>query len=300
MTKNASITGACMVIAAAALWGTTGTAQSFAPLNTSPYWIGTLRMLTATLFFAAFIGWRRHRGEHIALSMAPPTWRWVLLAGLCMAGYNLSFFAGVKATGVAIGTAIAVGSGPAWAGLLQAVVYRKPPAPVWWAGTLLAIGGGGLMVMPVSGAGLRVDLTGLALCLASGLCYAIYTLVSQRLVRQSPPATVTLWVFAVASVIAMPTALWISGPFSTTSSGWALVAYLGLVSTGIAYLLFTHALRHISGASGVTLALAEPVTAFGLAIFVVHERPAPSAFAGLAMVLAGLLIVVWSEARRAR
>ncbi|KLN53494.1 EamA family transporter [Variovorax paradoxus] len=79
MTKNASITGACMVIAAAALWGTTGTAQSFAPLNTSPYWIGTLRMLTATLFFVAFIGWRRHRGEHISLSMVPPTWRWVLI-----------------------------------------------------------------------------------------------------------------------------------------------------------------------------------------------------------------------------
>ncbi|MGJ7499392.1 EamA family transporter [Variovorax sp. ZT5P49] len=176
---------------------------------------------------------------------------------------------------MAIGTAIAVGSGPAWAGLLQAAVYRKPPAPVWWAGTLLAIGGGGLMVMSGSGGGLRVDLTGLALCLASGLCYAIYTLVSQRLVSQSPPATVTLWVFAVASVIAMPTALSIFGPFSTTPSGWVLVAYLGLVSTGIAYLLFSHALQHISGGSGVTLALAEPVTAFAARHFRRARAPSP-------------------------
>lgn len=300
MTKNASLVGAGMVVAAAALWGTTGTAQSFAPANTSPYWIGTLRMVIATLFFAAFIGWHQHRGERVAVSMAPATWRWVVLAGLCMAGYNLSFFAGVKATGVAIGTAIAVGSGPAWAGLLQSLVYRKPPAPAWWAGTLLAIGGGSLMVMTGTAGGLRVDLAGLALCLASGLCYAIYTLVSQRLVSRSPPATVTLWVFAVACVVAVPTAFSISGPFSTTPGGWAIAAYLGLVSTGVAYLLFSHALRHISGASGVTLALAEPVTAFMLAIFVVHERPAPLAFAGLAMVLAGLLIVVWTEARKAR
>jgi DME family drug/metabolite transporter len=94
--------------------------------------------------------------------------------------------------------------------------------------------------------------------------------------------------------------LLISGPFSATPAGWVLVAYLGLVSTGIAYLLFSHALRHISGASGVTLALAEPVTAFGLALVVLHERPGPWAFAGLAMVLAGLLIVVWTEARRVR
>ncbi|MGJ7525132.1 DMT family transporter [Variovorax sp. GB1P17] len=300
MTKNASMLGAGMVVAAAALWGTTGTAQSFAPAHTSPYWIGTLRMAIATLFFAAFIGWRRHRGEQLALSMAPATWRWLLLAGLCIAGYNLSFFAGVKATGVAIGTAIAVGSGPAWAGLLQSLVYRKPPAPAWWMGTLLAIGGGCLMVMPGMGSGLHIDLAGLALCLTSGLCYAIYTLVSQRLVSKSPPATVTLWVFAIASAAAIPGAFLISGPFSTTPAGWAIVGYLGLVSTGVAYLLFSHALRHISGASGVTLALAEPVTAFVLAILVVHERPAPSAFAGLAMVLAGLLIVVWTEARRAR
>jgi len=301
MTKKTTpLAGAAMVIAAAALWGTTGTAQSFAPSHTSPYWVGTLRMAVAVLFFAGFIGWRRFGGERLALAVPRAAWRWVLLAGLCIAGYNLCFFAGVKATSVAVGTALTVGSGPAWAGLLQSLVSRRPPAPVWWVGTLLAVGGGWLMVMPREGEASGIDAAGLALCLAAGLCYAVYTLVSQRLVRQSPPATVTLWVFAVASAAAVPTALLVSGPFSTTPAGWALMGYLGLVSTGVAYLLFSHALRHISGASGVTLALAEPVTAFALAVLVVGERPAASAFAGLALVLAGLVVVVWTEARRAR
>ncbi|WP_447776063.1 DMT family transporter [Variovorax boronicumulans] len=298
--KNASLAGACMVLAAAALWGTTGTAQSFMSAHSSPYWVGTLRMAVATLFFAAFIAWRRQGGDRLTLTMPSSAWTWVLLAGLCMAGYNLSFFAGVKATGIAIGTAVAVGSGPAWAGLLQSLVSRRPPTPSWWLGTLLAIGGGSLMVMPDSATGLRADPVGLVLCLVSGLCYAVYTLVSQRLVHHSPPATVTLWVFGVASAVAVPIALGLSGSFSATPADWAIVAYLGLVSTGVSYLLFSHALRHISGASGVTLALAEPVTAFALALLVVHERPAPAAFAGLAMVLSGLVIVVWTETRAAR
>jgi len=68
-----------------------------------------------------------------------------------------------------------------------------------------------------------------------------------------------------------------------------------VVTTGVAYLLFSHALRHISGATGVTLALGEPVTAFVLAIAVVHERPGVTAFAGLAAVLAGLALVVRAE-----
>ena len=75
--------------------------------------------------------------------------------------------------------------------------------------------------------------------------------------------------------------------------------YLGLVATGLAYLLFSAGLRHISGATGVTLALAEPVTAFALAGVVVGETPSAMAFWGLGGVLAGLLVVIWAELRAA-
>ncbi len=43
----------------------------------------------------------------------------------------------------------------------------------------------------------------------------------------------------------------------------------------------------------------EPVTAFLLAIVVVGERPGAFAYAGLAMLLAGLGIVIRTETRRA-
>jgi DME family drug/metabolite transporter len=69
------------------------------------------------------------------------------------------------------------------------------------------------------------------------------------------------------------------------------------VATGVAYLLFSHALRHIAAASAVTLALAEPVTAFVLAVLVVGERPGWLAAGGGLLVLSGLLIVVVAELR---
>lgn len=70
------------------------------------------------------------------------------------------------------------------------------------------------------------------------------------------------------------------------------------VATGVAYLLFSHALRHVSVATCVTLTLAEPVTAFVLAILVVGEQPGAAAFGGLGFVVSGLLLVVWGETRR--
>ncbi len=282
-----------MVLGAAVLWGSTGTAQSLAPAGLSAYWVGALRLVIATVFFAAFVAWSPVRAGWAA-SLARLPWHWVLLAGACMAAYNLSFFAGVKSLGVAVGTAIAIGSGPVWAGLLQMLASRRPPAPAWWSGTLLAVAGGAAMVLQGGGEA-PVTPAGLALCLAAGLSYAAYALINKRLVGGHAPGIVTWAVFACAAGLATPVAAALSGGFSTTGAGWAVLVYLGVVTTGVAYLLFSHALRYISGATGVTLALGEPVTAFVLAIVVVHERPGAAAFAGLAAVLAGLALVVRAE-----
>lgn len=289
--NTASIRSIAMVLLAAMLWGTTGTAQSLAPAGLSPYWVGALRLLIASAFFAVLAWPVRRRAGGRGLR-----WGAVLLAGACVATYNLSFFAGVKATGVALGTALAIGSGPIWAGLLQTAVQRRLPAPVWWLGTLLGVGGGAAMALD-GGSTVRAPGSGIALCLLAGLAYAVYALTNKRLVAQAGAATVNLAVFGTAGLLSLPVAVLLGGPPQLAAGTWGVVLYLGLVATGLAYLLFSTALRHISGATGVTLALAEPVTAFALAIAVVGESPSAMAFGGLAAVLAGLLLVIWAELR---
>ena len=285
-----------MALLAAMLWGTTGTVQSLAPAGLTPLWVGALRVALAAAFFLLLLlvaapRGGAGRGRRAALPTA--------LAVVCMASYNLSFFAGVKALGVGLGTAVAVGSSPIWAGLLQTLWLRRWPRPVWWLGTLLGVAGGSLMA--IDGAQrMPFDAGGLALCLLAGLSYASYALLNQQLVRQAPPVLVNLVVFGGAALLALLAARVASGPLQLQSSAWGLMLYLGLVATGVAYLLFSNALRRISGATGVTLALAEPMTAFVLAIVVVGERPHAPAFVGMAGVLAGLGLVIWSELRSAR
>jgi len=288
-----------MVLAAAALWGTTGTAQSLAQGQLSAGWFGALRLVVAAAFFA-FYAWATQRGARDAASQGPLPWSGVLGAGVCMAVYNLAFFAGVRLTGVGLGTAIALGSGPLWAGVLQAVVARQLPSARWWMGTVAAVGGGVLMTLSSGGAGHAASAGGIALCLAAGLSYAVYTLINKSLVRRASAASITLRAFGVAALLALPAA-WIDGgaPTPAASDYWA-VLYVGVVTAGVAYLLFSHALQHISAATGVTLALAEPVVAFTLATLVLREQPGALAFGGLLLVVLGVLVVVRAELRDGR
>ncbi|MBT9489806.1 MAG: EamA family transporter [Rubrivivax sp.] len=288
--------GVALVLGAALLWGTTGTAQSLAPAQLSSYWVGALRLVASGVFFAAWLAATERRALAPAALGGLP-WRGITLAAVCMSAYNLAFFAGVRASGVAVGTAIALGSGPVWAGVLQAVMQRRPPSATWWAGTALAVGGGALMI---AGGSHTLPFTplGVGLCLLAGLSYAVYALVNQGLVSGASAGAVTGAVFSGAALLALPVAGALAGPPLLQTSDLVIVAWLGVMSTGVAYLLFSHALRHISGATAVALALAEPVTAFALAVLIVGERPGMWALLGLLAVLAGLAVVIRAELRR--
>ncbi|GGH65834.1 membrane protein [Comamonas phosphati] len=290
-----------LVLLAAMLWGTTGTAQHFAPGGLSAYWVGSLRMLMAALFFVMLsLGLGAQAGAARPPQQSRQRVARILFCGLCMAVYNLSFFAGVRACGVALGTALAIGSGPIWAGFMQAAVQKRWPGALWWLGTCIGVGGGIVMALASTGAAGELPWHGMALCLLAGMSYAAYALANQELVRQGPVARINAWVFGCAALLSLPFAALLGGPLDTSLEGWAVVIYLGVVATGFAYLLFSMGLRGISVATGVALSKAEPITAFALSLAVVGERPAWWAVLGLAAVIAGLWLVVQAEMREAR
>ena len=282
------------VLAAAMLWGTTGTAQHFAPSDLPAQWIGALRLVMAAAFLALLAGAVEHGHRHSSNNRH--AWARILACGLCMAIYNLSFFAGVRMAGVALGTALAIGSGPVWAGLMQAAVQRQWPSALWWLGTCIGVAGGVVMALAASEVR-HLPYGGLALCLLAGMSYAAFALMNQGLVLHGGAARTNAWVFACAALISVPLAAWWSGPATIGASGWAVVVYLGVIATGLAYWLFSHGLRGLSAATGVALSKAEPVMAFALAVAVVGERPAWWSVLGLLAVIGGLWLVVQAEMR---
>ena len=298
-SSNASARGIALVSIAGVLWGTSGTAQYLGAAGLSPFWVGAAQLAAASVFLGLALWWSLRRNP-VTVALNPRKaglrWSWFFWASLGIGGYSVFFYEGLQLAGVGIGTAVAIGSSPIWAGLLQAVVLRAPLSALWWLGTLVSVGGGVAMVLG-KGAGAEVSWPGLVLCLLAGLSYAGYALINKRLVSHMAPKVVNFYVFTGAAVLAAPVALLQAGVPQWTLSAFLVVVYLGAVVSGIAHMLFSIGLRHISGPTGVALSLIEPVAAFVLAVWVVGEHQPLIAWAGLAAVLLGLWVVVQAEVR---
>jgi DME family drug/metabolite transporter len=223
----------------------------------------------------------------------------VLAGAAGVAAYQLTFFAAVADTGVAVGTVVAIGSGPVFAGLLGRAVHGEALTRRWTTATALAVAG--VAVLVAAGAEARVRPGGVLLALAAGGSYAVYTVSAKDLLGAGrPPEAVMARLFGLAGLALLPV-LALAHPGDLASPGGvALAVYLGAVPTALAYVLFARGLRRLPSGEVATLTLAEPLTAAALGAAVLGERPGTVALGGVALVLAGLAVLAGSVRRTGR
>jgi DME family drug/metabolite transporter len=282
------------VLLSAVCFGTTGTAQALGPDGIPPAVVGAARILVGgALLVIVAVAAGRARGRGGGLPRGP-----VAVAALGVAAYQLAFFAAVADTGVAIGTVVALGSAPALTGALEWLVERRRPDARWFPATALACAGVALLVL--AGAGTAgVSAPGVGLAVLAGASYATYTLAAKRLLAAGhAPEPVMAAAFGTGALLLVPVLALGDTSGLWTPGGVALAAFLGVVPTALAYVLFARGLRHLSAAETSTLTLAEPLTAALLGVIVLAERPGAGALAGAGLVLAGLVDLAGTTPRR--
>jgi drug/metabolite transporter, DME family len=278
------------VLLAAVCFGTTGTAQALGPDGLAPTGVGAARILVggSLLVLVALV---MHGGRALTRVNRGPA----LAAAAGVAVYQLAFFAAVKDTGVAVGTIVAIGSGPMFAGAFEWALDRRVPSRGWALATALAIAG----VTMLAGGGASISIPGVALALVAGASYATYTISAKRMLRGGhAPETVMAVAFGLGAVLLAPVLLGTGAGWLTHAGGLGLAVFLGVVPTALAYLLFAHGLKRLTAAETATLTLAEPLTATLLGVIVLSEQLSAPAAAGAALVLGGLLVLAAPERRR--
>jgi DME family drug/metabolite transporter len=292
--------GILFILAAAVLWGTTGTAQALAPAGARPLEIGALRLIAggAALMLVYLLRGRRALAALPQAGAMQPTAALppprlplgpVVLAAACMAAYQVLFFAGVARTGVAVGTIVGIGSSPVLAGVLGFALRGERPGWRWSLATLLAVAG--CAILALQGASIHVDPWGLLLAVGAGGAYATFSLASKGMLERQPVERVMAVVFSLGAVFLSPLLLardlgWLLQP-----AGIGVVLHLGLLATALAYLLFGLGLRATPVSTAVTLSLAEPLTAGMLGVLLLGESFTLPAGIGIGLIFSGLAIL---------
>lgn len=278
------------VTVTAILWGTTGTAATFAD-GVGPLAIGAVSLGVGGLLQAAIAGpdlrralplLRQHRGL-------------VLMGGAAVFTYPLTFYSSMHLAGVAVGTVISLASAPLAAGVIEWVAGGRRPGG-WWAGAAgLGITGAALISVTSGGgdatAPLPETLAGIGLGLVAGVSYALYAWVAFRLIVAGAGRAAAMGsVFGVGGTLLIPVLLLTGAPILDSAQNLAVAAYLSLVPMFLGYVLFGYGLTRLSPSTATTVTLLEPAVAALLAVLVVGERLAPLGWVGV--VLIGLVLAI--------
>ncbi|MDH5975380.1 EamA family transporter [Vibrio splendidus] len=284
-------TGTLAILFASILWGTTGTAASFAP-DLSPLAIGAFSMGVGGLMQAGLA----YRKILFAFDKLLQNKRLLAVSALALAVYPLAFYSSMKLSGVAIGTVVSIATAPFFSALLECLISKKNNINKRWL-TSFAIGvvGIGLLVFSESSAtnesGDDLKLLGIALGLLAGLCYAIYSWATKALIDKDIESQAAMGsIFGLGAMLLLPT-LWFTGENLFSSQINVLViSYLTLIPQCLGYIAFSFGLRHVTASSANLLTLFEPVVAAVLAVCVVGELIPFIGWLGMFLIVLCLLI----------
>jgi DME family drug/metabolite transporter len=295
--------GLVAVALAASAWGTVGVAVDllYRISATDAISVGFWRLalsapallLLSRALAPAGAGWPLPRGgawRRDALAL--------LVMGVAFAGYQLCYFAAIPYIGVPAAVLINIGSAPILVALLSTLFLGE--RLTWRVGGSLAgaVTGAALLVGgSPQAAGARALAAGAALALGAGFAYSLVALMGRAVAPRYHPLQPVALAFSLSALLVLPVALATGLDWRYSPAGWALLLYLGLVPTALAYGLYLYGLRTTPATIAAIVALLEPLISTVLAVALLGERLTSAGILGGALVLVSVGLLALRSAK---
>jgi drug/metabolite transporter (DMT)-like permease len=240
-----------------------------------------LLLLTAAAVWGLAFLFQKSAMRHVGL------WRWSSAGGVAFffaAWLQQSGLQTASVTNSGFLTALYVVITPfiAWA------FTRHAPGPYVWLAVAVSAFGTWLL----GGGTLSSFSKGDALVATSAIFWAGHVVITARASRFGRPLTYMLIGFAIVAALASVGASAAETPSVAGLAHAAVeIAYVGLLSSALAFLLLILALRHVPPAEGAVIASVETVFSAGAAHAFLGERLSALGWVGAALILAATLLV---------
>ena len=285
--------GLVQVSLAGILWGTGGLGvqviREHEPMSVLT--ISAWRMGLAAVVLLAAVALLRQAGDVARLLRERP--RPALFAGVATGAYQALYFGSVVSVGVTVATVVSLGLAPVLVTAVECLRDRRLPGRGSVGVLVLAVTG---LVLVSSTAGLGETgprpVLGVVLAVLSGTTYALTTMVAESIAGTTTPLALTSVATAAGACALVPLGLWGArgdAPLVTTDPVVLVtLAYLGVFTMALAYLLLYAGLRTTTGSAAVVASLLEPVTAAVVAALVLDERLGAAGIVGTLLILAAV------------
>lgn len=272
------------LILAMSIFGTIGIFRQWIPLPSATVALG--RSVIGGLFLLLVLALRRKRPELAALRRV--LWP-LLLSGACLGANWVLLFEAYRYTSVATAT-LCYYMAPILLILLSPLLLRERLTLKRILCVLVAL----LGMVPVSGilesGGQGTDPRGVLLGLAAALLYAAVVLLNKRITGLDPTQK-TLFQFAVSALVLLPYVLLTELPLAAapTPPAWLLLLLVGVVHTGLAYLLYFGAITRLPAQTVAVFSYIDPLLAVLLSALFSAPLTLPTVVGGVLILGAAIV-----------
>ena len=180
---------------------------------------------------------------------------------------------------------------PSFVVLMGAVLWKAPITKKKVAALCLAFMGC-VLVSGIMGGELTISVLGLVAGIASGFCYATYTVFAHYVMDHYDSLTMTYWTFVFAGLGSL--LFWDTQVMTNVfTSGGGIVNALGLIviATVLPYLLYTKGLEGVESGKASIMANVEPVVGALVGVFVFGEVLSVWVILGVVCMLGGVMLL---------
>ncbi|MDK2784702.1 MAG: hypothetical protein PWQ41_1670 [Bacillota bacterium] len=281
--------GYALVLLAGVAWGSIGVfVQRLLDLGLNPLEVSWLRGAVSLVGLIPFTlkkegGWPRLMPDDVKLMAA-----FGLVNG---ALYNILYFTAVSRLGVTTAV-ILLYTAPAFAAVFARLALREPLTPGKIAAVALSLGGCFLVVKGYDLAALHLNLKGVLAGLGAGVTYGLYGIFGKKAqARHSAWTTVfycTLFGTLFLTLIRPPLRVFTR---AAEAAFWANTLLLGFWGSLVPWVAYTLGVGQVEAGRAAVVASVEPVVGTALAVAFLGERLDLPQAAGMALVLAAVILV---------